>query len=87
MASKHLDKVSHDDELFYRELSREKAAKDRLVIEKERQEEAKANFAKSKAEAIHKITLNLLREGYDSSFISKVTGLSKTKISRLKNGK
>ena len=79
MTLKYLDKVSHDDELFYRELSREKAAKDRFVIEKERREEGKAE---GKAE----VAVQMLEKGCASSLISEVTGLSETEIKRL-NGK
>ena len=79
MTLKHLDEVSHDDELFYRELSREKAARDRFVIEMERREETEARgMAKGKAQ----VAVQMLREGCAYSLISKVTGLSKAKINK-----
>ena len=43
--------------------------------------------AKGKAEGKVEVAVQMLQEGCTHSLISKVTGLSKTKISRLKNGK
>ena len=67
----------------------ERDRQDRIVnIRADARDEGLAKgLAEGKAKAIHRITLNMLREGCDHSFISKVTGLSETEISRLKNRK
>ena len=51
--------------------------------------QAMVDAAEEKAEArgVAKVAVQMLQEGYAISSISKVTGLSKTKVSRLKNGK
>ena len=79
------DEEGLEEAIRIRSIGVEIAELDYLTLLDEKKEKAEAEgFAKGKAKAMHKITLNMLREGYDSSFISKVTGLSKAKINRLK---
>ena len=67
--------------LFMDLLSLEKAERDRINRIATAKAEGKA---KGKTEGKAEVAVQMLQEGYTISSISKVTGLSKTKISRLK---
>ena len=88
MALDSFDKIDQEEAMRIYELGTEIAEIDRLAILAEEKEKAEAKgVAKGKTETSHEIAANMLQEGYTISSISKVTGLSKTEISRLKNGK
>ena len=57
------------------------------VLYKERQKGVKKGVQKGRQEERRNVILNMLKEKFDISDISKVTGLPKAKILKLKNGK
>ena len=80
MALERLDELSRRRLSFMDRLSLEKVRRDRV-------NDIATAKAEGKAETSLEIAAKMLRKGYAISSISEVTGLSKAKISRLKNGK
>ena len=80
MALEKFDKMKQEQGAYLANLRAQIAEMDYLTMVDEAKE-------KAEAKASRKIAAKMLRKGCDSSLISEVTGLSKAKISRLKNGK
>ena len=84
MSLESFNKMKQKDGAYLDELGAKLAEMDHLAMVDAAEEKG---LAKGKAEGKTQVAVQMLQEGCDHSFISKVTGLSKTKISRLKNGK
>ena len=84
-----MKKLSKDEKLYQEALSREKSLVaynlDRQGLWNEGiQKGLKQGMIQGKLERNEEIALNMSEEGFKTSVISKVTGLSKTEIKKLK---
>ncbi len=77
MALEHLEEVSKEQREYWNAISREKREWEAQLRKQELIEEGEENTAR-------KIALNMLKEGYEVSAISKLTSLSVAEIKQLK---
>ena len=96
MALEKFDKMKQEQGTYLANLRAQIAEMDYLTMVDDEKEKAEARgmargmakgLSKGKTEGKAEVAVEMLQEGYTVSSISKMTGLSKTKISRLKNGK
>ena len=79
-----IDKMQQKDSSYLADLGTKLVEMGHLAIVEEEKKKAES---KGKTEGKAQVAVQMLQEGCDYSFISRVTGLSETGITRLKNGK
>ena len=83
-AYEEFKKFSSDEEMRERVRARERFLNDqRLKVAGARREGEAVGIVKGEAKKAHETAQNMKREGLDSAFIAKMTGLSVSEIERL----
>ena len=85
MALKHLQELSRDEELYQEAFSRQI---DDVAFRLDKagwiEEGLQQGMQQGKLEGLQQVALKMLKEGFESSLISQITGLSKDEITQLK---